>query len=195
MGSGVFFFFSSRRRHTRCGRDWSSDVCSSDLRAAWLARPEARTMGSARGRMTKYCGRGNDAACPEVSTDGTTAGRAGLAECTEAWPPRRRDIMRRIWHAFILVTVAIAAIWPAAAAAASGHPARAMARPVTAHIRVKATIPVGRKPFGVAADPRTNTIYVTNLFRRMVSVISGRTNTVAATIGVGRFPVGVATDP
>src|SRR2546429_698210 len=25
-----FFFFSSRRRHTRCSRDWSSDVCSSD---------------------------------------------------------------------------------------------------------------------------------------------------------------------
>src|SRR5690554_1022071 len=25
------FFFSSRRRHTSCGRDWSSDVCSSDL--------------------------------------------------------------------------------------------------------------------------------------------------------------------
>src|SRR5204863_2154167 len=28
------FFFSSRRRHTRSLRDWSSDVCSSDLRAA-----------------------------------------------------------------------------------------------------------------------------------------------------------------
>src|SRR5256884_1188881 len=28
------FFFSSRRRHTRCSRDWSSDVCSSDLVAA-----------------------------------------------------------------------------------------------------------------------------------------------------------------
>src|SRR5256884_4412271 len=27
----IFFFFSSRRRHTRCSRDWSSDVCSSDL--------------------------------------------------------------------------------------------------------------------------------------------------------------------
>src|SRR2546429_7113708 len=27
------FFFSSRRRHTRCSRDWSSDVCSSDLRS------------------------------------------------------------------------------------------------------------------------------------------------------------------
>src|SRR5476651_415282 len=35
MGMGVyvgfFFFFSSRRRHTRYWRDWSSDVCSSDL--------------------------------------------------------------------------------------------------------------------------------------------------------------------
>ena len=32
-GGGVvfFFFFSSRRRHTRLVRDWSSDVCSSDL--------------------------------------------------------------------------------------------------------------------------------------------------------------------
>src|SRR6266436_4522017 len=28
------FFFSSRRRHTRCSRDWSSDVCSSDLRGS-----------------------------------------------------------------------------------------------------------------------------------------------------------------
>src|SRR2546429_7236139 len=30
----MFFFFSSRRRHTRCSRDWSSDVCSSDLQSA-----------------------------------------------------------------------------------------------------------------------------------------------------------------
>src|SRR5690606_39623084 len=32
------FFFSSRRRHTRFSRDWSSDVCSSDLRkyGPWL---------------------------------------------------------------------------------------------------------------------------------------------------------------
>src|SRR5207247_5617942 len=37
IGSGIisvdFFFFSSRRRHTRSTRDWSSDVCSSDLYA------------------------------------------------------------------------------------------------------------------------------------------------------------------
>src|SRR5438445_7556540 len=33
----LFFFFSSRRRHTRYWRDWSSDVCSSDLRAVAAA--------------------------------------------------------------------------------------------------------------------------------------------------------------
>src|SRR2546422_11701753 len=31
MVTAGLFFFSSRRRHTRCSRDWSSDVCSSDL--------------------------------------------------------------------------------------------------------------------------------------------------------------------
>src|SRR5690606_4145793 len=31
-----FFFFSSRRRHTRFSRDWSSDVCSSDLAVVLL---------------------------------------------------------------------------------------------------------------------------------------------------------------
>src|SRR5687768_310571 len=31
IASLLFFFFSSRRRHTICSRDWSSDVCSSDL--------------------------------------------------------------------------------------------------------------------------------------------------------------------
>src|SRR5690606_39571974 len=31
MADQSFFFFSSRRRHTRFSRDWSSDVCSSDL--------------------------------------------------------------------------------------------------------------------------------------------------------------------
>src|SRR2546430_8177548 len=30
-----FFFFSSRRRHTRFDCDWSSDVCSSDLNLSW----------------------------------------------------------------------------------------------------------------------------------------------------------------
>src|SRR5437899_6064691 len=33
------FFFSSRRRHTRCLSDWSSDVCSSDLKQLGQANP------------------------------------------------------------------------------------------------------------------------------------------------------------
>src|SRR5699024_11704135 len=35
----VYFFFSSRRRHTRSKRDWSSDVCSSDLDQVSLQFP------------------------------------------------------------------------------------------------------------------------------------------------------------
>src|SRR5437016_10464036 len=35
---GILFFFSSRRRHTRLVSDWSSDVCSSDLRRALAGR-------------------------------------------------------------------------------------------------------------------------------------------------------------
>src|SRR2546430_6737645 len=38
-----FFFFSSRRRHTRFDCDWSSDVCSSDLLYVTL-RPAGRTL-------------------------------------------------------------------------------------------------------------------------------------------------------
>src|ERR1039458_10750656 len=34
----IVLFVSSRRRHTRCLSDWSSDVCSSDLRSGWRAR-------------------------------------------------------------------------------------------------------------------------------------------------------------
>src|SRR2546429_7106025 len=39
----LFFFFSSRRRHTRCSRDWSSDVCSSDLVPAQLPAAGSRS--------------------------------------------------------------------------------------------------------------------------------------------------------
>src|SRR2546429_6305592 len=51
------FFFSSRRRHTRCSRDWSSDVCSSDLGLRLLVasvalhpggRPEVRHLRQRR---------------------------------------------------------------------------------------------------------------------------------------------------
>src|SRR3712207_7227139 len=39
-----FFFFSSRRRHTRYWRDWSSDVCSSDLTMAKYVAEGARVL-------------------------------------------------------------------------------------------------------------------------------------------------------
>src|SRR5206468_8981666 len=42
------FFFSSRRRHTRSDRDWSSDVCSSDLTNRYTA-----TSVASEGRMTQ----------------------------------------------------------------------------------------------------------------------------------------------
>src|SRR5256885_7910845 len=48
-----FFFFSSRRRHTRLQGDWSSDVCSSDLKPTLRAMcdclPPARSATSPRG--------------------------------------------------------------------------------------------------------------------------------------------------
>src|SRR5690606_41037402 len=40
------FFFSSRRRHTRFSRDWSSDVCSSDLMPTLLDRKDRMSMGA-----------------------------------------------------------------------------------------------------------------------------------------------------
>src|SRR6266536_4415121 len=64
LGSLFFFFFSSRRRHTRSTRDWSSDVCYSDLAdrpsgggpkwadpRPWpeVVRRPARTLGCAPG--------------------------------------------------------------------------------------------------------------------------------------------------
>src|SRR5947199_2550148 len=42
------FFFSSRRRHTRCLSDWSSDVCSSDLAATARIGPG---LGDAQGTL------------------------------------------------------------------------------------------------------------------------------------------------
>src|SRR2546421_371161 len=43
------FFFSSRRRHTRSDRDWSSDVCSSDLPCQFRTSPMTR-----RGSLERY---------------------------------------------------------------------------------------------------------------------------------------------
>src|SRR2546421_9910326 len=53
-GSLFFFFFSSRRRHTRSDRDWSSDVCSSDL--APLDEPALRRLMKTLDRLGDRAG-------------------------------------------------------------------------------------------------------------------------------------------
>src|SRR5579885_3766144 len=50
-----FFFFSSRRRHTRSKRDWSSDVCSSDLeRRRGTSSPDSCCRASPRSRSEEH---------------------------------------------------------------------------------------------------------------------------------------------
>src|SRR5258705_7813089 len=49
--SDGFFFFSSRRRHTRCLSDWSSDVCSSDLLQPRKVSVELRNSKSRLARL------------------------------------------------------------------------------------------------------------------------------------------------
>src|SRR5256884_5395974 len=51
----LYFFFSSRRRHTRCSRDWSSDVCSSDLPARCEERFPAREISGILGHEGCPC--------------------------------------------------------------------------------------------------------------------------------------------
>src|SRR6266496_6203173 len=48
-----FFFFSSRRRHTRSLRDWSSDVCSSDLEAQGAKSDAKRKLRESSDRECK----------------------------------------------------------------------------------------------------------------------------------------------
>src|SRR5690606_39952142 len=56
----MYFFFSSRRRHTRFSRDWSSDVCSSDLRGGvwrtYVTEPSTETGRPGHWGMTPSSG-------------------------------------------------------------------------------------------------------------------------------------------
>src|SRR5947199_8523153 len=57
-----FFFFSSRRRHTRCLSDWSSDVCSSDLPSEERQplAPRGAPLGGDRDRRSGHCNEGRE---------------------------------------------------------------------------------------------------------------------------------------
>src|SRR5947209_16352370 len=69
-----FFFFSSRRRHTRYWRDWSSDVCSSDLPPV---DPRCPAIASA-----SSCSR-PAAGCSSARSEERRVGK----ECRSRWSP------------------------------------------------------------------------------------------------------------
>src|SRR5436189_1947630 len=74
----IFFFFSSRRRHTRYIGDWSSDVCSSDLRADRLRGRRAPPPLTRRGRGVDRGSPPTDRRCGHHgSTDGRLWRRRG----------------------------------------------------------------------------------------------------------------------
>src|SRR5437868_8688042 len=89
-------FFSSRRRHTRSKRDWSSDVCSSDLREnddamALLRGDEARQleaaapeelMAEARERLVALTVNEAARCLAEGVADGRSEERRGGKECS-----------------------------------------------------------------------------------------------------------------
>src|SRR6266542_786141 len=105
----VFFFFSSRRRHTRCYRDWSSDVCSSDLGkgeavivATWWQTENGGFLGSTLPALKPMkpgsCGPGVLGVYPVVyDEDGNEvpagSGRAGNICIRNPWP----GIFQTIW--------------------------------------------------------------------------------------------------
>src|SRR5207245_6647827 len=92
----VFFFFSSRRRHTRCYRDWSSDMCSSDLEPQCLVVPavdhEVEPIPDGRQQETHVGSASVCAGSPvadglvvdaAMSGDNEAANKIGRASCRE----------------------------------------------------------------------------------------------------------------
>src|SRR3712207_6773189 len=92
------FFFSSRRRHTRYWRDWSSDVCPSDLAVLLMSADRARELGLApRARIVDQTTVGVDpvmmltgpipATRRLLERTGMTMGDIDLVEINEAFAP------------------------------------------------------------------------------------------------------------
>src|SRR6478752_8686944 len=77
-----FFFFSSRRRHTICSRDWSSDVCSSDLDVVTAPLPPGTFTTSAHSDEWKIA-------------NALSAGPASITEDAAVidWPTNPKDGM------------------------------------------------------------------------------------------------------
>src|SRR5690625_6674215 len=82
----LFFFFSSRRRHTRWPRDWSSDVCSSDLPA---------DRGDGEDRRGGHDLRGVRVGEPAHVVLRSEERRVGK-ECRSRWSPEKKKKKRTI---------------------------------------------------------------------------------------------------
>ena len=96
----IFFFFSSRRRHTRYWRDWSSDVCSSDLflesrstsgvsisrktpEPRCLTAPFLLTSPTFNMPFTYFCSSSSDPSCARMRSEERRVGK----ECRSRWSP------------------------------------------------------------------------------------------------------------
>src|SRR5438128_12665719 len=103
FGFVVFFFFSSRRRHTRCYRDWSSDVCSSDLSSPPRCSPEVRT-GSwvASTPASSAVATSSSTRKPPAAPSGRSEERRVGKECRARWEPyhdkkKEQESVREHW--------------------------------------------------------------------------------------------------
>src|SRR5690349_24474740 len=87
------FFFSSRRRHTRSLRDWSSDVCSSDLeqKASALARGVEEDIVLADAFRAEQIGRASCRERVEISVVGVSFKKKTQSnkQCVPRWEERR----------------------------------------------------------------------------------------------------------
>src|SRR5687768_18443409 len=108
------FFFSSRRRHTRCSRDWSSDVCSSDLSLRAWQEKEPKRFGhhleDARQALALYAEHtwGADRSVWDLTSPERSEERRVGKECRSRWSPyhgkkKEIDIEENITRAVVNV--------------------------------------------------------------------------------------------
>src|SRR5947209_17660210 len=77
--NNISFFFSSRRRHTRYWRDWSSDVCSSDLTGLIQMGAAPTPLAATRGSVSQIAAKRSSA--PTRRSEERRVGK----ECRSRW--------------------------------------------------------------------------------------------------------------
>src|SRR5256886_5295852 len=85
----IFFFFSSRRRHTRFDCDWSSDVCSSDLECQ-RSRPHAWNLNS---RPVRLLGSTREGGCAGIRVRAASRACRARGPDSSAAKPDRKSVV------------------------------------------------------------------------------------------------------